>query len=233
MENQEAMAVDSDEAYVSGNLPSGSFPSIGDEKAAPSCPLSLGTEAGGEKRKTSGKRRDVAGKSFSQHASRRKGGRSGRNSRGEIPPVPGMAGSGSGKTSVSSGSLPTPTTQLSKQIHDMGLVSPLVGKRTLADRADDVSPMSDTEVVVGGAHSMSDSGYGSLPHGPSSLEQPTSLQLRERGGSRGTGGGGGVGRGGGGGEQRQRKDTAAGACVTQGMMYTHLGMTVCDVKHRV
>lgn len=183
------MAVDSDEAYVSGNLSSGSFPSIGDaEKAAPSSPrtpISLGTDVGGERRKISSKRSEGVGKGLSQ---RRKGipvSRRVLSTRGEISPVPGT------NTSVPLGSLPTPTTQLSKQINDMGLVSPLVGKRTRAERADDMSPMSDTDVVVG-THSLNDPGYGSLPHGPSSLEQPTSLQMGERGRS-GSGGSGAMG----------------------------------------
>ena len=65
-------------------------------------------------------------------------------------------------------------------------MSPVVpgGKRTRADRADDMSPMSDPE---GGTPSMNDPGYGSLSYNPSSLEQPNSLPKdRARSGSGGS-----------------------------------------------
>ena len=173
-----------DEAYVSGNLSSGGFPSLGgDEKDSPcstSSSLSLGSEAGGERMKLGFKGRDALGKGLSQLSGRRK----------NLPPNrrgllygEGRAGSATGKNlGPAAGSLPTPTTQLSKQINEMGLVSPLVtpgGKRTLAERSDDMSPMSDTDVHVGGGTSLTDPGYVSLPHGQSSLELPSSLS-RER-----------------------------------------------------
>ena len=219
MEKQDVMAVDSDEAYVSGNLSSGSFPSIGDaEKAAPSSPrtlISVGSDIGGERRKISSKRSEGAvGKGLSQ---RRKGitvSRRVLGTQGENSSVPVSGGT---TTSVPLGSLPTPTTQLSRQIDNMGLVSPLVvGKRTLAERADDTSPMSDTDVVVG-THSLNDPGYGSLPHGPSSLEQPTSLQKGERG------------RSGSGTVSDQRKDVPS-TCVPSGMnvcIYECMYVYVC------
>ena len=182
-----------DEAYVSGNLSSGGFPSIGgDEKDAPCSAgpsLSLGSEVGVERRKVGSKGRDAVGKGLSQLSGRRKNAsHSRRVGYGE-----GKAGSAAKNLGPVAGSLPTPTTALSKQIHEMGLASPLVtlgGKRTLAERADDVSPMSDTEVQVGGGPSLNDPGYGSLSqsHGPASLERPPSSLSRERGG-----GGGGEG----------------------------------------
>lgn len=175
---EERAGVDSDEAYVSGNLSSGSFPSIGPVKDTPSSlSAPLNTDAGGERRKFTSKGQDGA----IQLSGRRKGGHSGRRGVGGYPEVAlGMSGSGSSsRAHVHSGSLSTPTTILSRQINQMDLMSPLVsgGKRTLAERADDMSPMSDTE---GGTHSLNDPGYGSLPHGPTSLEQPNSLS-KERG----------------------------------------------------
>lgn len=191
MEDPQAMAVDPDhdEAYVSGKLSSG-FPSIGEN--SPSGTLSLNTEAAGERRKAGGKGKDGVRKSVSpQPGHRRKHAhpsRHGGGSHGEV-----SLGSAFSLPKTPSGSLPTPTTQLSQQINQMGLMSPLVsgGKRRLAERPDDMSPMSDTE---GGSHSLTDPGYDSLPLGPSSLEHPNSL-LKERG------------RTGGGGDGQQKKDT--------------------------
>ena len=169
---EERTTVDADEAYVSGNLSSGSFPSIGAEKQTPtSLGAPLNTDTGGERRKFTSKGQDGA----SQLPGRRKGGR--RSTSGYAEGPLGMSGSGSGRAHVHPGSLPTPTTQLSRQINQMEIMSPMVGKRTRAERADDMSPMSDAE---GGSHSLNDPGYGSLPHGPTSLEQSNSLQ-KERG----------------------------------------------------
>ena len=187
MEDRDAMAVDPDEAYVSGNL-SSDVSYVGEDKAAPSslgAPLSLNADAGGERRKSSGKGRDGVGKSLSQLSGRRKNAHPSR--RGGA----GVGGSGDcslGKaTKISSGSLPTPTTVLSYQIKEMGLMSPVVpgGKRTRAERTDDMSPMSDTE---GGSHSLNDPGYSSLTPGALSLEQPKSLPKEKgRGGIGGSG----------------------------------------------
>ena len=191
MEHREAMAVDPDEAYVSGNL-STDASLVGDGKVAPcslGAPLSLNADEGGERRKVGGKGRDGIGKNLSQLSSRRKNAHPSRRA-GAV-----VGGSGEislGKaTKISSGSLPTPTTVLSHQIHQMGLMSPVVpgGKRTRAERTDDMSPMSDPE---GGSHSLNDPGYGSLSFGTSSLEQPNSLP-KERGRSGSGGSGTGVG----------------------------------------
>lgn len=174
MEDPEAMAVDPDpdEAYVSGKLSSGGFPSIGEDGSSGT--HSLNTDVAGERRKAGGKGKDGVGKSVSPQPTRRRKhahpsrhGGAGASGHGEISPK------------APSGSLPTPTTLLSQQIYQMGLMSPLVsgGKRRLAERPNDMSPMSDTE---GEARSLTDPGYGSLPYGPSSLEHPNSL-LKERG----------------------------------------------------
>lgn len=187
MEDREAMAVDPDEAYVSGNL-SSDVSYVGEDKAAPSslgAPLSLNADAGVERRKMGGKGRDGVGKSVSQLSGRRKSAHPSR--RGGT----GVGGSGDfslGKTTKSSsGSLPTPTTMLSYQIKEMGLMGSVIpgGKRTRAERTDDMSPMSDAE---GGSHSLNDPGYSSLTPGALSLEQPNSLP-KERGQS-GIGGSG-------------------------------------------
>lgn len=175
MEGPEAMAVDPDpdEAYVSGRLSSGGFPSIGEDNS-PGGTHSLNTDVTGERRKAGGKGKDGVGKSVSPQPTRRRKhahpsrhGGAGASGLGEISPK------------TPSGSLPTPTTQLSQQIHQMGLMSPLVsgGKRRLAERPNDMSPMSDTEVET---RSLTDPGYGSLSYGPSSMEHPNSL-LKERG----------------------------------------------------
>ena len=171
-----------DEAYVSGNLSSGGFPSLGggDEKdaAIPGGPsLSAGSVAGGEGRKVGSKGREAMGKGLSQLPGRRT-----KNSPTSRRGVDGKGGS-TPKTLGPSGSLPTPTTQLSRQIHEMGLASPLVTperKRTLAERADDISPMSDADIHVGGGPSL-DPGYVSMSQGPSSLEQPPASLSREKG----------------------------------------------------
>ena len=190
MGDQEGMV---DEDYVSGNLSSGGFPSLGgDEKDSPSSSspsLSLGSEAGGERIKLGSKGRDALGKGLS---GRRKNLPTNRRGGSRLLYGEGKAGSATGKNlGPAAGSLPTPTTQLSKQINEMGLVSPLVtpgGKRTLKERSDDMSPMSDTDVHVGGGASLTDPGYVSLPHGQSSLELLSSIS-RERVGE----GGGGEG----------------------------------------
>ena len=186
MADQEGMSVELvDEAYVSGNLSSGGFPSLGgEEKDAPSSSgpsLSLGSETGGERRKMGSKGRDAIGKGLSQLPGRRKNSPSTRRGGTGLIYADGKAPGKSLGSAASS--LPTPTTQLSKQINAMGLASPQVapgGKRTLAERADDMSPMSDTEVR--GGPSLSDPGYVSLPHGQSSLELPPSLPREKVGG---------------------------------------------------
>ena len=190
------MATDPDEAYVSGGLSSGGFGSIGDGTAAPSSlsgPPSFSAEAGGERGKLGGRGRDGMGKSLYQPQNRRKKAHPNRHGgAGAGSHSPGKAGSG---TRLPSGPLATPTTQLSQQINLMGLMSPMTsgGKRTLAERTDDMSPMSDGD---GGTLSLTDPGYDSLPHGhpslghPSlghpSLEQPGSLsdERGRRGGGR-------------------------------------------------
>lgn len=195
MADPEAMSVDPDpdEAYVSGKLSSGSFPSIGEN--SPGGTLSLNTDVAGERRKAGGKGKDGVRKSVSpqpvhrrKHAHPSRHGGVGTSSHGEI-----SLGNAFTLPKTASVSLPTPTTQLSQQINQMGLMSPLVsgGKRRLAERPDDMSPMSDTE---GGSRSLTDPGYDSLSYGPSSLEHPNSL-LKERG------------RTGGGGDGHQKKDT--------------------------
>ena len=186
MDDREATALDPDEAYVSGNL---SYPSIGDDEKDSPISLSLNPDVAGERRpKAVDKGRDPVGKSISQ---RRKNAHPSRRGIGGPGYGEGKAGSGARTPGSSAGTLPTPTTQLSHQINQLGLMSPLVsgGKRTLAERADDMSPMSDPEGGEG-SHSLNDPGYDSLPHGPSSLEQPGSLQ-KERGQS-GSGGSGAV-----------------------------------------
>ena len=188
MGDQEGMV---DEAYVSGNLSSGGFPSLGgDEKDAPSSSgssLALSSEAGGERRKMGSKGRDALGKGLSQLPGRRKNLPSNRRGGTGLLYGEGKAGSSAGKNF--GGPAATPTTQLSRQIDEMGLASPLVtpgGKRKIDERSDDMSPMSDSDVQVGGGSSLNDPGYVSLPHGQSSLETSPSLS-RERVGGGGKG----------------------------------------------
>ena len=219
-EGPQAMATDPDEAYVSGGLSSGGFGSIGDGTAAPSSlsgPPSFSAEAGGERGKLGSRGRDGMGKSLSQPQNRRKKahpnrhGGAGAGSHREVSP--GKAGYG---TRLPSGPLATPTTQLSQQINLMGLMSPMTsgGKRTLAERTDDMSPMSDGD---GGTLSLTDPGYDSLPHGHPSLEQPGSLS-DERG--RRGGGRNGVMAG-----ERQKMDISS-ALKPRGTEYIHVSTSV-------
>ena len=172
------MEVDQDEAYVSGNLPSGGFPSIGEGTAAPSSltgPSSL--SAGEEEREGArggGKGGEMEKKKLPQMSSRRKKAYPNRHGGEGKEGSPGVAG-------AKHPPLPTPTTQLSQQINFIQLVSPVVtgGKRTLAEREDDISPMSEDE---GCGPSLTDAGYVSLPPGHPSLEQPSSLPEEKGGG---------------------------------------------------
>ena len=197
------MEVDIDEDYVSGNLSSGRFSSLGEVASAPSSltgPSSLGTAVReGEEREGM---RDVGRggghterKKLSQLPSRRKKAYPSRHNNG------GEGREGSpGVSGTRNPPLPTPTTQLTRQINTFQLTSPAVtgAKRTLADREDELSPMSDSE---GGGLSLSDAGYVSLPPGHPSFEQPPSSLTEEKGG---------VGGGGGGGLQQQKMGSSVG-----------------------
>lgn len=162
------MEVDQDEAYVSG-LSSGAFASGGEVSTAP---ISLGSVSftaepekeekgkgqGGEKFGEKGLSRAPRKKVNPNRHSGAPGGGGYTGSSRDREMSPGILGSGS---RLPPGHLSTPTTQLSHQIHLMGLHSPVVfgGKRTLAERQDDSSPMNSED----GAPSLSDAGYGSLP----------------------------------------------------------------------
>ena len=184
------MEVDTDEDYVSGNLSSGRFSSLGEVASAPSSLTGLSSIGAAVREGEERERMKDGGrggghterKKISQLPSRRKKAHPSRHNNGQ-----GREGS-PGVSGTRNPPLSTPTTQLTRQINTFQLTSPAVtgAKRTLADREDELSPMSDSE---GGGLSLSDAGYVSLPPGHPSLEQPPSSLTEEKGG---VGGGGGL-----------------------------------------